>query len=192
MTYRLAGNIEQANIELVYTKNCAIGSLNDEKILVSNANRYQGTSCLVRFTLHDYDHDQGKLPISSFISSQIPENFQSLKKEKYILVGQWPSGVNKNGLYPSIKDIYNIYSPGNMSVVAFFADGDSKRHGRFIITRSGTYEVKQSPSDIVKRKLPHPSRFVRAMIFESRERLKELSDYILNRNLTPLEMEPLR
>src|SRR3989338_6158878 len=90
--------------------------------------RYLSCECLVRFGLKNQKSTH-EHPLASFISCEIPKDFEGLSYEEFILYGEWNPAWTFNGKrVPSLEGINHRYDPGDMGGVIYLAN-NSSRHG---------------------------------------------------------------
>ncbi len=182
----LAGRIEKADIEQQIRSNLAVGLIHgyDTKVFVHYAPAK--SSCLIRVHFDFRD-----TPVGSFITSDVPDNFQSLGPQEYILLALWENRMQERQ-YPTLNEINRYYDPGNMSNAAYIGPGTRENPGRKMITPTSIYSIGRGGlSNIVRTKLPDPMRASRVVIIETPQFMQNFKDAVEREGLVAIVMEPI-
>jgi hypothetical protein len=104
--------------------------------------KYKGHDCLIRFDFTNNSKDENSAPLANFISDKIPDNFEGLAHEEFILYGEWnPSWTFAGKRVPSLEGINHRYNPGKMGRVIYLSNNGLRNleenftiapHGRVI------------------------------------------------------------
>jgi hypothetical protein len=183
---KLAGRLERVFINEFSSKNCAWGFLDEDPekvVLVSHGENYLQKTCIVKFDLNPEQREHCP-PRSNFITSIIPENFISMNKNGYVLLGFW-----KKQSYPeTLNEINEIYNPGDMAKVIYFPMDLST----YLITKDGLafMGMQDSRYAIEKDTLQNPLLATRVMLFENPGEIAQAKKLLLEKDLIGIEMEP--
>ncbi len=178
--------------------NCAIGKLllgnrdyNNGNVLVANAVNHIGKKCLVR--LDNYLRQGINMPFANFISSSIPDNpiiedLHGLKPEDYLFYGMWTKELI-NGNYPTFNEINNLFDPGKMGSLLFFKN----RAEKAVIWLKNFRILDQYQPDLLIEKNHKSSHDgSKVILIQSRDFLTYLKGYAREKDISLIEMEPLR
>jgi len=189
--------LEKAYITAVLSRNIATGYLenNDQslptEILIHGVN-YSGIHCLVRFDLYLSSNMPKEWIPSKFISASVPEGFNGLAPQEYILCAIWQRHMVKLGAYPTIKEVNEYYDPGNPRVLAYFMKNWNRRNGRTLVAPSNKLMRVGSYSSALNNKHFRVDWTTQLVIVESKDQLEELVEIIKKHKLTPIVMDRLK
>ncbi len=177
MNFKIIGSIASRSGKAIFE---------GREIWIDNSKKYIGQYCLAKMDLYP---DGGPLR-GRFITSEIPENFQTLDAEEHIFLGLWNEYMEKKDQYPTLKEINKYYDPGRMPQAVYIAKDSNKYKGRVAITPTDVWEIKRAYNRILK-KLPDPKRASRIILGENQEIIQIFSEKIKEKGLVPIVMEPL-
>lgn len=185
----LRGRVESVRIERAIANHNAIGRLDDQIVLIDNADNYVGENCLVRFDLKGRTGRQGD-PLGNFITSVIPPGFEGIGPEEYVLCGLWYPQMQKREEVPTLRE-YNVYfEPGPAGQIVYMAEGTSNQERKIRVVEGDHRPIKRSLPRIIRKELPNPGRYARVVIAETSLLLNKVADEIENQGLLAVIMEP--
>src|SRR3989338_1649338 len=122
----LAGRLERVYIGLSISANAAVGLLGDRPVYVAHGNRYEGRDCLVRFDLRQRNSDDALneraiRPIGNFITTDIPNGFSGLSRDKYVFTALWEERMEKQDFFPTMSEVNMYFDPGKAGGIPFFS-----------------------------------------------------------------------
>ena len=190
------GRLESVVVDGFKRYNLAYGRIRDtnRKVIMYYGNNYQTGDCLVRFL---FDQRDPNFLIGSFITSAIPEDFQGLSPEQYVLIGkvepEWRKNIIHEKGYVSFSDIIQYYDPREFGFVIYISEGSTNNRGRLSINKYSTFSLHHANLRyVIAHGLPYPNRSSRVILAEDPEDLKNLEELISNKKMTPIIMEPLK
>jgi hypothetical protein len=178
----LRGRLEQVYINGVCGKGDAFAGFNGSNIRVHRGGSYVGQQCIIRHRI--------KKPAWQFISrGSNPHVTQGLAPNEYVLLGLWHK-KHASHVLPRLDEINLYYDPGEMPIVLYFQEHNSKRRGRFEITRHKVTPISAGLKSGIRNSLPDPARASRVILAESPRDMDLLTEKIKELDLTPIHMDP--
>jgi len=186
--YDLMGSIVKARILAKCSQNCAIGSFEYGKLLVSNGKNI-GADSLVRIDSKPKSLERGL--IGSFITSNIPPGFKDLSNQEYILFALWEKRMKKTGRYPTIEEINQYFNPGSIIHTYFVSSNPGVNRSTRTLIYHGGYHTSNPTTKKMIDTLTLNMR-ARLIIGEADYLMNPLVESIRDKGLVPIIMEPLK
>ena len=186
-----SGRLEKVRITGKEQEQSAVGELSDGTwISVFNGYGRQG-DCLVRVDFPDVN-SRGKLR-GNFISSSVPENFQSLDQRDFVLYGEWNKEtmreLNPDSIFEDVNPWFNAGTASWMPYIGF-PSNDSNRG--LLIYKDHSSVLTGNLPKVVGFNLPDSDMVARVILIEANGYAKALKYVIKKQGFTPIKMEPLQ
>ena len=186
---KYAGRLEKAHIFDINENGTPIGNINGSSIPVVDAGKYMNHVVLARLKTR-----LGlRSTLSSFITSHIPKDFESLSPKDYMLLGLWDNDMEKRGRIPTFEEFYNYYSPGKTFNFLYLEDDSTCSKGRFQLVSNGTLLYKKGSIPKMIRAFNELNfLWPRVILTNSSRELTKVMDAVEQSGQVPILMERLK
>ena len=188
----LRGRLERVYIEKKYSDKSGIGFFYSKEVIVKNGNLAVGRDCLVKFDLRPVNG----LNTASFITLNVPENFNGLSYKEYFFIGLLENGVTSSLHAPRMRNIEKHYRPGDVKEVLYYGDAcekDSPRRAwRGFVSDFGFMPSHNTLTYLLRKEFRYSTKYSRLIIVESNLQLKKVADKGREQGIYPIILDDLK
>jgi hypothetical protein len=186
------GQLDVVRINRVFErKRFALGDLYGTSVCVTNGQSFYGQEILVKFDLKRKKEEDPR-PLGSFISTDIPGNFDTLKPGEYVLLAHWQGYMHKMGRHPTLNEINRYFDPSDMPRALYLGNPNTTEEGRTVIFPSESESVKGDIDTLLKKYFSRPLEGSTVILTEVDEEVERIKKIASSKGLIAVVMEALR
>jgi len=164
------GYVERVNLRERINGYCAVGtSERGREVLVTNGQMYLGRDVLARWDIGKKTSQNGR-PLANILISKVPEGIRPLDPQSYVMCAVWQD-PSKQFPYLTMGEINRYYSPGSNARAFMFADGFTKRNGKWDLMGSHRVPVSGSISWFIGKSVMEAMSKTTFLLSQSRDEL---------------------